>query len=70
MGKSEGYRRFAQECLKMAGTTQDPLTRATFLQMAQVWFRLAQENASDTRPDNEAPTDPDKEAPTDEKGRG
>ena len=47
MGKSEDYRRFAQECLEMANTTENPQVRATLLQMAQVWLRLAQEHAGD-----------------------
>jgi hypothetical protein len=45
MGKSEDYRRFAQECMEMASTTESPQVRATLLQMAQVWLRLAQEHA-------------------------
>ncbi len=43
MGKSEEYRRFAEQCLKMASATSDEKTRALFMQMAQVWFRLAEE---------------------------
>jgi hypothetical protein len=37
------YRRYAQACLEMADTTDDEHTRAVFVQMAQVWFRLAEE---------------------------
>jgi hypothetical protein len=36
------YRRFAQACLEMAETTADKRTRAVCIQMAQVWFRLAE----------------------------
>src|SRR5262245_17478500 len=43
MGRSEEYRRFAAECLEMAGTFDNPQARAVLLQMAQVWFRLAGE---------------------------
>jgi len=43
MGRSEDYRRFAQECLEMARTAEDARVRATLLQMAQVWFQLVQE---------------------------
>jgi hypothetical protein len=43
MGKSEKYRRFAQECVEMARTVESPQTRAVLLQMAQVWFRLAED---------------------------
>lgn len=41
MGRSEQYRRFAQECLEMAHTADDARVRAVLIQMAQVWFRLA-----------------------------
>lgn len=44
MQKSDQYRRFAQECLEMARLAEEP-TRAVLVQMAQVWFRLAEENA-------------------------
>jgi hypothetical protein len=39
--KSEQYRRFAEECVKMAAAIQDEQARAILMQMAQVWFRLA-----------------------------
>ena len=42
MGRSEKYRRFAQECVEMAKTVECPQTRAVLLHMAQVWFRLAE----------------------------
>jgi hypothetical protein len=45
MSKSEDYRRFAGVCLYIAATTDDERTRAIFVQMAQVWFRLAEERA-------------------------
>ena len=33
-----------QECLDMANAVQDPKARASLLQMAQVWLRLAQQH--------------------------
>jgi hypothetical protein len=45
--KSEKYRRFAQECLELAKVATGPDTRAVLIQMAQVWFRLAEAVASD-----------------------
>ena len=45
METSEQYRRFAEECLKMATAATDERTRAIFMQMAQTWFRLAEEKA-------------------------
>jgi len=42
VGKSDDYRRYARECLEMASAISDPRARASLLQMAQVWFRLAE----------------------------
>jgi len=47
MPRSHSYRRFAQECLEMAGTFDDEKTRALLIQMAQVWFRLAEAREAD-----------------------
>ena len=49
--RSDQYRRFAHECLEMARTSENEQTRAVLIQMAQVWFRLAetQEGANRTR---------------------
>ena len=44
MGRSDDYRRYAKECLDMSNTVQDAKSRASLLQMAQVWLRLAQEH--------------------------
>jgi hypothetical protein len=41
MGRPDEYRRYAAECLEMASVIHDPTARATLLQMAQVWLRLA-----------------------------
>jgi hypothetical protein len=46
MTSPEKYRRFAQECLEIAHSAKDDRTRAVLLQMAAVWFRLAEEKAS------------------------
>jgi hypothetical protein len=43
MGRSDEYRRYVKECLDMANAVQDPKSRASLLQMAQVWLRLAQQ---------------------------
>jgi hypothetical protein len=54
MGRSEEYRRFAAECLTMANDTEDEQTRAIYLQMAQVWFRLSDERGDDrNEPENQ-----------------
>jgi len=58
MGRSEEYRRFAAECLEMAGAFDNPQARAVLLQMAQVWFRLAGEaTASGNAPQSETCSD-------------
>jgi hypothetical protein len=46
--RSEQYRRYAQECLVLARNAEDERARASLLQMAQVWFRLAEERVSET----------------------
>jgi hypothetical protein len=53
--RSDQYRRFAKECLEMARTSENEHTRIVLIQMAQVWFRLAEAHESgDTKkpPDN------------------
>jgi hypothetical protein len=46
-GTSEHYRRFAQECLEMERAAKDERARATLIQMVQVWFRLAADQANE-----------------------
>ena len=46
MDRSDQYRRFAQECLEMARTSESDQTRVVLIQMAQVWFRLAEAHAT------------------------
>lgn len=53
MPQTDEYRRFAQECLEMSKTVQDERSRAVLIQMAQVWFRLAQKNPSEGQPEND-----------------
>jgi len=43
MAKSEQYRRFAWECMEMAGMFVSERARAALVHMAQVWLRLADE---------------------------
>jgi hypothetical protein len=45
MSRSGEYRRFAKECLELARTAVSERSKATLLQMAQVWARLADEHA-------------------------
>jgi hypothetical protein len=42
MGKAEEYRRFAAECLRIARKIQDHGGKASLLQMAETWRRLAE----------------------------
>jgi hypothetical protein len=53
MSRSNEYRQFAAECLKMAQTAEEEQNRAIFLQMARVWFALAErEEARSSRNDH------------------
>jgi hypothetical protein len=45
--RSDQYRHFAQECLEMARTSESEQTRVVLIQMAQVWFRLAEARESE-----------------------
>jgi hypothetical protein len=45
---SEHYRRLAQECLEMVPTIEDEDSRASLIEMAQVWIRLAKSYEDDT----------------------
>jgi hypothetical protein len=49
MSRSDEDRRFAAECLKMAQTAEEEQNRATFLQMAPVWFALAEREEARSR---------------------
>jgi hypothetical protein len=44
MGRSDEYRRFAAECLKINQAAEDEQQRAVFLQMARLWLALAQKD--------------------------
>jgi hypothetical protein len=48
MTRAEEYRRLARQCLETARTISNEEGRATLLQMAQVWQRLADEVAGAT----------------------
>jgi hypothetical protein len=45
VSEPDRYRRFAKECLEIAEVTADDRVRSVLVQMAQVWFRLAQTHA-------------------------
>jgi hypothetical protein len=47
--RSGQYRRFAQECLEMARASESDQTRIVLIEMAQVWFRLAETHAAGDR---------------------
>jgi hypothetical protein len=44
MDRSDRYRRFAKECLELVRTPLSDRSKATLLQMAHVWNRLADEH--------------------------
>lgn len=47
--RSDEYRRFAAECLKIAHAAEDPHFRATFLKMAEVWLDMARKEEAKDR---------------------
>ena len=51
MDKFEEYRRFAAACLEMARAMHSPTTqeRATLIEMALLWSRLAERAASPSK---------------------
>jgi hypothetical protein len=44
LNRSDEYRRFAAECLKIGQAAEDEKQRALFLQMARAWLALAQKD--------------------------
>jgi hypothetical protein len=42
VAKSQVYRAFAEECLRLATTVESPNSRALMLEMARTWHQLAQ----------------------------
>jgi hypothetical protein len=55
--KSEDYRRYAEECLTLGSATDNQHTRALFVQMAQVWLRLAEQDEKRVNGTHESPMD-------------
>jgi hypothetical protein len=41
--RADEYRRLANECLAMARTVTRPEARDSLIEMARIWFRLAEE---------------------------
>ena len=62
MDRSDQYRRFAQECLEMARTSESEQTRVVLIQMAQIWFRLAEARETE---DGRTPRDERTKKPSD-----
>ena len=56
MSRSDEYRRFAAECLKIEQAADDEQQRAIFLQMARAWLALAQKEKTGADR-NEGPED-------------
>jgi hypothetical protein len=58
--RSDHYRRFAQECLEMARSSEGGQARVVLIEMAQLWFRLAEARATDD-PSRRHDVDPGKQ---------
>jgi hypothetical protein len=52
MSRSDDYRRFAAECMKIASTAEDEQRRAIFVQMARTWLAVAQKTETTGDRDN------------------
>jgi hypothetical protein len=59
MDRCDAYRHFSAQCLELARSMETPQDRATLLQMALIWSRLAEcaaqgaigtQNAHDSKP--------------------
>jgi hypothetical protein len=50
MSDYDQHRRFLLECLELAQVAHTPGARAVLVQMAQAWFRLAEERAKRREP--------------------
>jgi hypothetical protein len=48
MSRSNDYRRFAAECMKIASVAEGEQQRAIFVQMARAWLALAQKGETNT----------------------
>jgi hypothetical protein len=44
VNKSDYYRQYALECLRLANDTNEPSTKAVLIDMAQAWIKLAERN--------------------------
>jgi hypothetical protein len=51
MDRSDDYRHFASECMKIASTAEDEQRRAIFVQMARAWLALAQRSETNASRD-------------------
>ena len=56
--KAAKYRRLARECLKLVRASDSHSTRATLLEMAQVWVRLADQEPVDRDDENSVHAEP------------
>ena len=43
MSRSDYYRQYAQECLRLANETHEPSAKAVLIDMAQAWIRLVEQ---------------------------
>ena len=57
MARPEEYRRYAEECLKLASSFQEPLARSALCHMA-VWLRLAQDAENPSRSPQDEVSEP------------
>src|SRR5262245_57982394 len=53
--REEEYRRLSQECLAMVGSVSTEEARNALIEMARIWSRLADEQATALTPNSNAP---------------
>jgi hypothetical protein len=60
VNKSEDYRQYALECLRLANDMNESSTKAVLVDMAQAWIRLAEQAQKNRRLElvYEAPSPP------------
>jgi hypothetical protein len=51
MHKADGYRAYAAECMRLASTAGNEKDRLALIDMAQIWFRLAEQTEKNSQAD-------------------
>jgi len=63
VSRSDYYRQYAQECLRLANETHEPNKKAVLIDMAQAWIRLVEQAQRNRQLDRVHPTPPPRQIP-------